>query len=185
MISKKEAESAVLEEAAAAFLVASDQVDNAASSVVSARHQLHEAEEHEGADEDAADAAAKNHGEGKKKGRRCTAELKLALARFNISVQRYWNGSLVGPDCKLFTDNYIDVLTQVRLKIDELFPGSSKATLFFLTDTPRYFSMSTLSVICPEKSPCSLLVSSMRSKRNASNLVARFDCHTPTILCLP
>ena len=44
MISKKEADSAVLEEAAAAFLVVSDQVDNAAASVVSARHQLHEAE---------------------------------------------------------------------------------------------------------------------------------------------
>lgn len=131
MISKKEADSAVLEEAAAAFLVVSDQVDNAASSVVSARHQLVEAEEHEGADEDAADETAKNHGEGRKKGRRCTAELKLALARFNISVQRYWNGSLVGPDCTLFTDNFIDVLTQVHLKIDELFPGSSKALFFF------------------------------------------------------
>jgi len=44
MISKKEAESIVLEGAAAAFLVVSDQVDNAAASVVSARHQLHEAE---------------------------------------------------------------------------------------------------------------------------------------------
>jgi hypothetical protein len=30
-----------------------------------------------------------------------------------------------------FTDNYIDVLTRVRFKIDELFPASSKATLFF------------------------------------------------------
>ena len=47
-----------------------------------------------------------------------------------------------------------------------------------MTDTPKYFSMSTFSVICPEKSPCSLLVSSMRSKLHASNLVARFDCHT-------
>ena len=98
---------------------------------MSARHQLVEAEEHEGADEDAADETAKNHGEGRKKGGRCTAEFKQALARFNISVQRYWNGSLVGPDCTLFTDNFIDVLTQVRLKIDELFPGSSKALFFF------------------------------------------------------
>ena len=69
MISKKEAESVVLEEAAAAFLVVSDQVDEAAASVVSAHHQLHEAKEHGGADEGAADEAAKNHGEGKKEGR--------------------------------------------------------------------------------------------------------------------
>ena len=132
MLSKKNAEASTLEDVAAELLAASGEVESAIASVVSAR-QLHDTEEHENAEENA-DEAVDNLGEGKKakkKGGRCTAEFKQALARFNISVQRYWNGSLVGPDCMLLTENYIAVLTQVRIKIDELFPTSSKATAFF------------------------------------------------------
>ena len=45
------------------------------------------------------------------------AALKAALAKHNISVQRYWNGTLVGPDCRKLLQNYESVLAALSQAI--------------------------------------------------------------------
>lgn len=39
--------------------------------------------------------------------------LKGALKKFNISVQRYWNGQLVGPDCRRFIKHHKEILADI------------------------------------------------------------------------
>ena len=59
--------------------------------------------------------------------------LKDALDEHNISVQRYWCGALVGPDCRQMLAVYPEVLDRigvaVRLHQGEVFPCRGGVTL--------------------------------------------------------
>lgn len=58
-----------------------------------------------------------------KKGGAITAQLKQSYAEKGISNQKYWNGTLVGNDCRKLCKHHRDILTQIQDKIDSTFPN--------------------------------------------------------------
>ena len=40
--------------------------------------------------------------------------MKAILDFFGINVQRYWNGTLVGPDCRKFCDHFVAIFARIR-----------------------------------------------------------------------
>ena len=55
----------------------------------------------------------------KKKGGVVTKAYTDAMARHNINPQKYWNGTLVGPDCRRYLEHYEDILLLVKAAIIE------------------------------------------------------------------
>ena len=57
---------------------------------------------------------------------------RTALAKRGISVQRYWNATMVGPDVRKFLQWFAEILAEVR---DAMAPlhGPTKANKFFST----------------------------------------------------
>ena len=48
-----------------------------------------------------------------------SAKFQTALKKFRISVQRYWNATLVGPDMRKFLDHFLEILSLVSDLISE------------------------------------------------------------------
>ena len=70
----------------------------------------------------------------KKKGGVVTKAYTDAMARHNINPQKYWNGTLVGPDCRRYLEHYEDILLLVKAAIIEnegAGIGEPKATAFY------------------------------------------------------
>ncbi len=63
------------------------------------------------------------------KGGVLTALLKVALAEYHISVQRYWNATLVGPDVRRLLEVYPMVLAVIHAEMSKIH-GVSEADKF-------------------------------------------------------
>ena len=58
------------------------------------------------------------------------AAMKTALDSCGISVQRYWNATLVGPDCRRFIENSEEILGAIRAAmLSALSTGRKIATI--------------------------------------------------------
>jgi hypothetical protein len=70
------------------------------------------------------------------------AEWKACLKWKNISLQTYWNGTLVGPDCRRFLAEYRDIFQRLRSKIAEVYiDDPRKATDFYDRHCPILFNL--------------------------------------------
>jgi len=58
-----------------------------------------------------------------------SAEFQAALARFRISVQRYWNATLVGPDVRKFLVHFLEILKLISYLICEK-PNAAEGAAF-------------------------------------------------------
>ena len=38
---------------------------------------------------------------------------KVVLGKHGVNIQRYWNGALVGPDCRKVLENYVAILEDI------------------------------------------------------------------------
>jgi len=57
-----------------------------------------------------------------KRGGACTAQLRASYAEQGISLQRYWNECMIGPDCRKCTENHEQILSAVQDKINSIYP---------------------------------------------------------------
>ena len=60
---------------------------------------------------------------------------KFVLGKHGISIQRYWNGALVGPDCRRLLENHAAILEDVRKGIVAAGFGEAEARDFVDTHT--------------------------------------------------
>jgi hypothetical protein len=63
------------------------------------------------------------------------ALFKFVLGKHGISIQRYWNGALVGPDCRRLLENHASILKYVRKGIVAAGFGEAEARDFVDTHT--------------------------------------------------
>ena len=62
-----------------------------------------------------------------------SAKFQAALKKFRISVQRYWNATLVGPDVRKFLDHFHEILKLVSGLISEKLNAAAKGAAFYET----------------------------------------------------
>lgn len=63
------------------------------------------------------------------------ALFKFVLGKHGVSIQRYWNGALVGPDCRRLLENCAAILEDVRKGMVAAGFGEAEARDFVNTHT--------------------------------------------------
>ena len=111
-----------MEGVAAEIRAGAEALESARSAVFVARAAV-ESEEAKQAGGDAGGA------EGAAKGGVLTAAMKVILQKYKISVQRYWNATLVGPDVRKFLLSHGLIIAELAAKIAEV-EGPAAAAKF-------------------------------------------------------
>lgn len=126
-----EAKEAKIRGEARELSLAATNLEASLSVLVGARHQV------EALSDDSVET-------GGQKGGVLTAVMKSSLQVYNISMQRYWNGTLVGPDVRIFLAVYMHILKVIADEMSKIH-GQVEADRFLQRFSSVFVHLATIS----------------------------------------